>query len=372
MKIKFSYVSIYVVYILLSGCAAVGVPSTSDPMEKLQNAHDLFDRQGRSLPAERLIREAIEICHETNNSECLGAAYYEYSLFFKSPSTQKEFYRKNGFMDKTVTYENRSVKSEEYFQKAVSLNPEYYTTRGIAYLNAGQDDLALADFDKAIAVAPGNKWPYVNRGVIYHERGEYDQAIASYDKAISLKEDFAKAYSNRGNSFQAKGQFDNALADFGKAISIDNTDFRTFQNRGLTFFILNDFEKAEKDFLQASNLNPNKTYPLIWLYLSERRRGKEDKGKLISLSNQDLQEWPGPIASLYMGQSTIEEVMEETKSSDQKWELNKKCMAFFHVGQYHLLMGNKAQAVFMFRKASSIGKSVFEHRIAKEELKRLE
>lgn len=359
---------------LFYGCSAVGVPSTSDPYEKLQLAEDLIKRQARPLPVERLIRDAVEICQEIKDSKCLGYAYYTYSLFFKSPSIEGagKHYRNNGFLDKTVTYDTRLSKSQEYFEKAAPLEPRVFNWRGTVYFEDGQLDLALADFNKAISVAPENKWPYINRGVIYHERGQLDKAISDYNKAISLKSDFAKAFNNRGNTFHAKGQFDKALADFDKAISLENSDFRTYQNRGITFFLLKRFKHAVKDFERASQLNSNDAYPLIWLYLSERRQGKEGIKSLKARSQTlDLRQWPGPIISLYLRNATFEEVIEKTAASSKRWETAKKCTAYFHMGQYYLLQENKKQALVMFRKATNTGFNVFESRAAKEEINRL-
>jgi len=44
---------------ILVGCAGVGVVASSDPLAKLNDAQELFQKQDRPLPAERLIREAL-------------------------------------------------------------------------------------------------------------------------------------------------------------------------------------------------------------------------------------------------------------------------------------------------------------------------
>jgi hypothetical protein len=43
------------------GCSAIGVPKSSDPATKLRQANELFVKQDRPLPAERLIQEALEL-----------------------------------------------------------------------------------------------------------------------------------------------------------------------------------------------------------------------------------------------------------------------------------------------------------------------
>lgn len=126
MKIKLLWFLFSIILIWLSGCAAVGVPYKSDPIEKLKWACFLFDCDDRALPAEGLIREAIEICQETKDTECLAQAYLTYGLFFRSLSVTgyKKFYIKWGFNDKTATYETRLAKSDEYFERALELKPK--------------------------------------------------------------------------------------------------------------------------------------------------------------------------------------------------------------------------------------------------------
>jgi tetratricopeptide (TPR) repeat protein len=127
--------------IILGGCAAVGVPSTSDPIEKLKWADELYNSRGRPFPAEKLINEAIIICQENNNSECLGKAYLSYGFFLRSPSIEKNHinYKKYGFRNSDITYDNRFIKSKEYFEKAIPefLKIKSYDALTNAYLNLG-------------------------------------------------------------------------------------------------------------------------------------------------------------------------------------------------------------------------------------------
>jgi len=135
------FIILSLIGLCLSGCAAMLVPETSDPIEKLGWATELFDNQGRPLPAERLIKEAIEICEKSNNASCLGKANITYGFFFRSPSIDKweKYYRENGFYDKSATFDNRLVKSKEYFEKGISyyLQTKEYDALTNAYLNLG-------------------------------------------------------------------------------------------------------------------------------------------------------------------------------------------------------------------------------------------
>jgi tetratricopeptide (TPR) repeat protein len=128
------------VVLLLVGCAGVGIVATSDPLTKLNDAEDLFMRQGRPLPAERLIREAIVIYQEQDDPHGLGNAHREYADLLRSPSVTgkwEKFYRENGFQDKSVNLENRIAKASEYYSKAL----EYYTRAETKHLDANRFDL---------------------------------------------------------------------------------------------------------------------------------------------------------------------------------------------------------------------------------------
>ena len=126
---------------LLAGCAAMLVPATSDPAEKLKNAASLFGQQQRPIPAEKLILEAIDIYEQQQNKLGLAEAYRQYGFFFRSASVEKsaQYFRNVGFIEKTATFETRYSKSIEYFEKARDIYTEQkkYDALINVYLNMG-------------------------------------------------------------------------------------------------------------------------------------------------------------------------------------------------------------------------------------------
>jgi hypothetical protein len=66
---------------------------------------------------------------------------------------------------------------------------------------------ALADYDRALAVAPTSALACNNRGVALAALNRYREAIDSYDRALALRPDFAAARYNRSLSRLVTGDF---------------------------------------------------------------------------------------------------------------------------------------------------------------------
>jgi hypothetical protein len=147
--------------LVFAGCAAFGVPVTTDPAKKLRDATALFDRQDRPLPAERFIRESLEIYQK--NGDQLGAAdaYRTYGFFFRSASVGKwaNYYRENGFLDRSATFDARYSKSIEYFEMA----------RAIYFAHRRFDMLTNVD---------------LNMGFTFELMGNHQAACQAFDRSV--------------------------------------------------------------------------------------------------------------------------------------------------------------------------------------------
>jgi tetratricopeptide (TPR) repeat protein len=164
LKALVTLVTIY----CLSGCAGVGVFTTSDPRAKLSDAQYLFDHEGRPLIAERLIREAIDIFEKNGDDVGLGETYYTYGWFFVSPSIDKweKVYRESGFLDKTATFDSRFSKADESFAKAA----DYFSKARGSLLQSSKYDM-LANADRL-------------RGIVYMRLKKRENACSAFDESL--------------------------------------------------------------------------------------------------------------------------------------------------------------------------------------------
>jgi tetratricopeptide (TPR) repeat protein len=75
-----------------------------------------------------------------------------------------------------------------------------YTNRGVAYYELGEFDRALADYDQAVALDPGDANALFGRAYTYYSLGRNDEAIADFDQALALDPSYVQAYSGRASA----------------------------------------------------------------------------------------------------------------------------------------------------------------------------
>ena len=100
-------------------------------------------------------------------------------------------------------------------------DPQPYLERAWAFVNFGKLDFAIADYTRALAVAPGSAKAYVARAEALRDRGEHGRAIADCTEAIRLAPDGFQAYALRGALFERQGEKDEAVADYRRALSLE-------------------------------------------------------------------------------------------------------------------------------------------------------
>lgn len=98
-------------------------------------------------------------------------------------------------------------------------SPEAYLQFGDRYLAAGNIQLAIANFTRALSdpdFAPAHE----RIGAIYLNQGNWMEAIASFSKAIAIDPQYLEAQLGLGNAYQEMGWDELAIAHFQKALEL--------------------------------------------------------------------------------------------------------------------------------------------------------
>ena len=93
---------------------------------------------------------------------------------------------------------------------------------------------ALADYDAALAIAPGHPLALYNRGNALRALGREHEAIAAYDRALAAAPNHVSAWLNRGLALAALNRHEDALASYGRALALAPGQRRcAFQRRAV-------------------------------------------------------------------------------------------------------------------------------------------
>ena len=154
------------------------------------------------------------------------------------------------------------------FTEAIQSNPRsaaYLGNRGISYLNLGQFDLAITDFDEAIRLYSSTEKGITAKGSgkpVLIDRWSNDAKWAEARLSESIKQHVSICRVHRGMAYAKQGALDNAQADFDAAIGLDAGNAKAFWQRALLFAAQRQKGKALADYNEALRLNPKNSVAL--------------------------------------------------------------------------------------------------------------
>ena len=214
---------------------------------------------------------------------------------------------------------------------------------------------------------------YYDRGVIYDSVGL--RALARYDfnRALRLKPDLVDAYNFLGIHFTQLQEFNQAYDSFDSALDLAPEHDYAYLNRGIALYYGGRPLLAKDDFETFHQKQTNDPYRLLWLYLAEQKI--DQQSALVNLKKRaeliHENTWAKQIIYLYLSElSPVEFINALTHDISSNKELTDRlCEAYFYLGKYSQILGQKNVAANYFKLALSTNVYEFvEHRYAKLEL----
>lgn len=176
---------------------------------------------------------------------------------------------------------NRIIRSDST-QENTSENQkdaQAYCASGDAHRRKLEQDLAIADYTKAIKIAPEYAPAYCDRGRAYRAKDEYDLAILDFTKAIEIGSTSDVGYMERGHAYTDKGEYKLAIADYTKVIEANPSLVGGYYYRAQAYIKKGEYECAKLDFNKVIEIQPNTVlgqaahYNLGCIYI---RKGDKD------------------------------------------------------------------------------------------------
>lgn len=124
----------------------------------------------------------------------------------------------------------------------------------------------------------------------------------------------------------------------------------------------------------AASKDKADAYAPLWLYVTEARLGRADaQATLRTLAaGIDKSSVGWAAIALFLGEATPEQTLAQIKDPDPTKKKEQECEIYYYLAHYHLLRGEKDQAVDYFKRVVATGVVDFiEYEGAVFELKRL-
>ena len=243
------------------------------------------------------------------------------------------------------------------FDRAISLAPDDQRAlayRGDTYRWLGRYEEALADLGRAIDLTPDDAWAISRRGAAYAEMGRYEEALADLGRAIDLTPGDPWAISRRGAAYAEMGRYEEALADLGRAIDLTPDDAWTIGSRGQAYREMSRYEEALADFSRAIDLAPDYAWAIASRGEAYRLMGRyeealADFSRAIDLA-PDYAWAIGSRGQAYRQMGRYEEALADLGRAidlapDAAWAIADRGEAYREMGRYEEALADLGRAI---------------------------
>lgn len=155
-------------------------------------------------------------------------------------------------------------RSIDALNKSIEIDPTHaaaYQNRGVDYSRLGNQQQALADFNKALSMND-KRVPirdiYREMGVAYFRMDKIDDAIAAWQKGLRKAPSDPTLLNNLAVAYLQQERYDEAASSAQKAFAVDASMPEILNTMGQVSMVKKDFPKAVQYFLKAIKREPNK------------------------------------------------------------------------------------------------------------------
>jgi tetratricopeptide (TPR) repeat protein len=133
-----------------------------------------------------------------------------------------------------------------------------HTQRGYELMQEGRYDSAIAELDRAIALAPDWARPHANRAVSLVHRNRYDDAESALETAARLDDRDFVVHQARGFLELSRGRAEDAIAPLSRSLELEPRNAFTLGVRAQAYSYLGRYQDSLRDLDAAIAIRPDR------------------------------------------------------------------------------------------------------------------
>jgi len=154
------------------------------------------------------------------------------------------------WQDDNTLYSHSIAITEDY--------PLAHNVMAIAYEKNGQAELAVKEYDRALALDPNDAGIHRNLGIVLYKRlGKSAEAVRQLQIADRLRPNNALTHYHMAKAYVGMGRMEEAVAEYQKALAITPNDPYFHNDLGMALLQLNMTDEAIKHINEALRLLPH-------------------------------------------------------------------------------------------------------------------
>jgi serine/threonine-protein kinase len=180
--------------------------------------------------------------------------------------------------------------------------PMVYVTLGRLHSSQGKDDLALQEFQQALALNRHDSNAMMGMASAFERMGRRTDAEKTYQTAASMRPEYWDGYNSLGVFYLRQRRYPEAVAQFTHVIELTPDNAAGYSNRGAAYSNMKEFAKAERDLQTSISHGPSYgAYVNLGFLYSDQKRYTEYAAmteKALQLNDKDFRVWAN-LASAY-------------------------------------------------------------------------
>ncbi|ABF42117.1 serine/threonine protein kinase with TPR repeats [Candidatus Koribacter versatilis Ellin345] len=209
-----------------------------------------------------------------------------------------ECYRLKNVVDPKQKWVDQALAN---LQHAMQLNDRVAAPHvSLAWLQSalGQHDLALQEYQKALAINPRDPEAVKGLSREYERAGRTADAEAGFKQAILLRPDYWDSYNALGSFYVRQQRYPEAIAQFRRVLDLTPDNSAAYSNVAGVLLLIGDpasQKEAETALRRSLDLSPSyAAYANLGrLYMSQKRyaEGVDITRKALSMNDQNYEVW---------------------------------------------------------------------------------